>query len=308
MEEEEAEEKKSSKMWKRIFEKRLDAFLAYILSAVGVFLLRQVPTIGTILNRSHLLPLWILIIIGLSMGMIGAFAARFYWAARTIKAQKMASIQISQIEARAKEQTAKLQEEVQRLEKIAKTDQLTRLYNRRELRDRVEQEIRRSYEKREPLSMIIIDIDNFKQVNETADHLVGNKVLQEFAELLREGVRGNDPAFRYEGDESSDPTFRWGGDEFLILGLNNTSDQARMFAERLRKLVDGYRFAGLGSDYPLTMSAGVAEIRFASGSLDEGRFGVMIEDCEQRALWALKEAKQTKNRTVKFESRMRPAH
>ncbi|HXI87625.1 MAG TPA: PleD family two-component system response regulator, partial [Parvularculaceae bacterium] len=106
---------------------------------------------------------------------------------------------------------------------MAVTDQLTGLYNRRYLASHLSAMFDRAFWTGRPLSVMILDIDHFKAVNDTYGHDVGDKVIQDFAERIRSSVRGIDLACRY------------GGEEFLIAMPDTEKDFARVVAERLRQ-------------------------------------------------------------------------
>lgn len=142
--------------------------------------------------------------------------------------------------------TAELRLQNEILEKMAITDPLTEIYNRRYFFDLAERELARSRRYGHPLSVVIIDLDNFKNLNDTFGHLVGDQVLIDFSNLCLENLRGADILARY------------GGDEFIILMPEADCEAAKKTAERLRNLVEEIIWvegqAGKGS---MTISLGV---------------------------------------------------
>lgn len=136
-------------------------------------------------------------------------------------------------------------EAFQALERIAVTDPLTGLANRRGGEQNITSELSRAKRQRTPLSCILLDIDRFKDVNDTYGHQAGDHVLREISGLLRRTVR------------AYDILVRWGGEEFLIVLPGVDLDQARRLAERLRHAVELLETNGIG---PVTISAGVATI------------------------------------------------
>lgn len=112
-----------------------------------------------------------------------------------------------------------------RLEQQALTDPLTGLGNRRALEDQAAMEIARAERSGAPLSLVAIDLDHFKRINDTYGHDVGDLVLQAFAELARELLRDGDVLCRI------------GGEEFAILLPNTCKEQAMQVAERLRRAI-----------------------------------------------------------------------
>ncbi len=131
-----------------------------------------------------------------------------------------------------------------RFETMAVTDKLTKLYNRYKFYTIAEQEIQRSKRYGRPFSLITLDIDRFKQINDTYGHDIGDVVLQEIAKLLRKNLH------KYEY------AFRWGGEEFIILAPEKDAKNAMKLAEKIRKLIENHRFKGVEK---VTVSLGVAQ-------------------------------------------------
>ncbi|MBP9806294.1 MAG: diguanylate cyclase [Candidatus Accumulibacter sp.] len=145
---------------------------------------------------------------------------------------------------RLEQANLELQQTVIDLKQAAGTDKLTGTWNRRRLEECVHYEMDRRNRYGHPLSMLIIDIDFFKVVNDQNGHATGDQVLQTLATLLRGRLRG------------SDTLARWGGEEFVVLCPNSRRSNAAMLAERLRKDVATAMFPVVGL---LTVSIGVAE-------------------------------------------------
>ena len=123
-------------------------------------------------------------------------------------------------------QNAQLHSEVQQ---IAITDVLTGLYNRRGFEELGQREVHRSLRTSAPLSMLLVDVDFLKQVNDEYGHSAGDKVIQEVAECCRSTFRQIDLVSRY------------GGDEFAILLPDTPIDHAREAAERLRRTIEKHQ-------------------------------------------------------------------
>jgi two-component system, cell cycle response regulator len=152
------------------------------------------------------------------------------------------------LEAKVAERTRELAEANTRLEQLTLTDDVTGLFNQRFLFARLEEEFRRARRHEEDLSVMMIDIDHFKNVNDTHDHLYGSRVLKRLGELLREGVRSIDHVVRY------------GGDEFCILLPSTRLSDAVTVAERIRSRIEA---ANVGEDAELcrvTISVGMAAL------------------------------------------------
>jgi two-component system, cell cycle response regulator len=134
-----------------------------------------------------------------------------------------------------------------RLEALATTDPLTRLLNRRALLERLSSEVDRAKRYQSTLTLLLLDVDHFKLINDTAGHLVGDGVLREIGGLIEGSVRTVDIAARY------------GGEEFVIILPETSTEGGVAFAERFRETIERYPFAASGSDtLHLTASIGVA--------------------------------------------------
>ena len=131
-----------------------------------------------------------------------------------------------------------------RLSHMATTDELTNLYNRREIEHRIVEAIAAAREAGEPVSLVMLDIDHFKNVNDTYGHDVGDQVLRNVSAILRNATR----------QEVGYCAGRWGGEEFFVLLPDTDVAQAEDFAERVRKTVESFDFKKLRR---LTASFGV---------------------------------------------------
>lgn len=120
------------------------------------------------------------------------------------------------------ERTAELKEANATISRLAATDELTGLSNRRSFNEQLAAALSAAHRHDYPLSLIMIDLDHFKRVNDTFGHNAGDKVLRAFAELLREMIRTEDVAAR------------WGGEEFIIILPHTTCEAAAALAERIR--------------------------------------------------------------------------
>jgi polar amino acid transport system substrate-binding protein len=116
--------------------------------------------------------------------------------------------------------------------------------NRRFLDERLQEELLRARRSSQSFSIILVDVDYFKQVNDRYGHTAGDKVLQEFAELLRRNLR------------TSDFVARFGGEEFMLILPDTTLEGAASFAERLRQNIQQTEFHALPER--MTASFGVA--------------------------------------------------
>jgi len=129
------------------------------------------------------------------------------------------------------------------LQRLSSKDTLTGLYNRFKLEEAFEYEQKQSNRYKTDLSIIMIDLDDFKSVNDTYGHNIGDIFLKEIAEILKTSFR------------DVDTVGRWGGEEFLILLPKTTLEDSKKIAEEVRKKIELYKFAEIGNK---TASFGVA--------------------------------------------------
>jgi two-component system, cell cycle response regulator len=146
---------------------------------------------------------------------------------------------------RTKDLRDQLRRRNEELERLATTDMLTDLENRRSIQRRLEQAISRSARHGTPLSIVLIDIDHFKQVNDRHGHQAGDEVLREVAARLRTRLRREDSCGR------------WGGEEFLLVLQDTDGEAATVVAEDLRGRIADQPVGS--AELPVTISLGVAE-------------------------------------------------
>ena len=137
----------------------------------------------------------------------------------------------------------KLRQAADEITRLASIDPLTGLFNRRYFDARLEAELQRARRNGEPLALLMVDIDNFKRINDDHGHVVGDRLLRCVAERLRRGVRIFDVCARY------------GGDEFAILMPSSNVDTATLVADRIRASIGGHCAHGSSG---VTVSIGVA--------------------------------------------------
>jgi diguanylate cyclase (GGDEF)-like protein len=154
-----------------------------------------------------------------------------------------------QVEEALAEQNRRLQEMNQELDRLASTDALTGLYNRRHLMERLTQELDRSVRYGNSLSMLLLDLDHFKEVNDTHGHLVGDAVLKRAGEIIAECARTTDLPGRY------------GGEEFALVLPQTERTGALELAERLRVCLGNVAHHDTtGNPFHVTCSIGVASV------------------------------------------------
>lgn len=177
------------------------------------------------------------------------------------------------LEKLVKEKTKKLEIALEKNHKLAITDHLTGLNNRVEIEKSLQKELNRATRYNSYFSLMIIDIDYFKKVNDTYGHLTGDNILVSFANILLTDTR------------NTDIVGRWGGEEFLIICPETNSFQAKLLSEKLRKAISEFCFDTIKS---LTSSFGVTS--FENGDT--------IDKIISRADKALYQAKDQGRNTV----------
>ena len=174
-------------------------------------------------------------------------------------------------------ENAHLQQETQ---KLAISDELTALFNRRGLMDLGRREIDRARRFNHSLSAAIMDLDNFKSINDTYGHIAGDQMLNQVADCCRSGFREIDIIARY------------GGDEIVVLLIENNLDQAYQIANRFRESIASRVFKTDAGNLSTTISIGVAELSKDMDNLTE------LIDTADRALYMAKEAGRNRIMTV----------
>jgi diguanylate cyclase (GGDEF)-like protein len=178
-------------------------------------------------------------------------------------------------------QREKLLKEAQMLEQLANTDSLTGLHNRRQILNLAEFEFQRSQRFKHPLTLLILDLDDLKQINDNHGHLVGDQALQVVAENSKKQIRNEDSIGRF------------GGDEFVILLIETTLKDGRVVAERIRHSIGDLLINTQDGSLNITISIGIATSNGKSSNLT---------DLLNQADTALRKAKKAgKNQVVAAE-------
>src|SRR5882762_3142865 len=147
---------------------------------------------------------------------------------------------------------------LKRAEALSVTDDLTSLYNSRYLNLVLRRETKRASRNGRPLSLLFIDLDGFKSINDTHGHLFGSRALVEAAAVIRQSAR------------ETDVVARFGGDEFALILPDTGGEGAFAVGERIRERIAAHRFlVGDGLDIHLTVSVGVATLPDAAASVEE---------------------------------------
>ena len=137
---------------------------------------------------------------------------------------------------------------MEKLQKLAITDGLTKLYNSRSFYTQLELEVDRFNRYKHPLALLLLDIDNFKEYNDTYGHLEGDKVLVRFSQIIKSCLRANDSAYRY------------GGEEFTVILPETNGDEAKTVAQRIRASLEAEKYKPVpGKVARITISIGVTQ-------------------------------------------------
>lgn len=167
-------------------------------------------------------------------------------------------------------QKVKLESLASVLENQSMTDDVTGLYNHRHLMEEIEKEVERSKRHHHVLSGMMVDVDGFKEINDSYGHLTGDYVLREAAFVLNESIRKIDIIGRY------------GGDEFVIILPEASLDAAETVSERILQNVRQHRFMTKRDHISLTVSVGLFHFEDAS-DLSKTQFIEKIDDAMFRA-------------------------
>ena len=202
------------------------ALLAAIVMDIGIGIIH--------VKQLELMPLLLLQALFLSMIILAGFNAYL-----TEYNQRMLFLE----NLYAQEMEEQVQAQMEELKKLSVTDKLTGLYNRVKLEKELLRLMSEFQRYKTPCSVILIDIDHFKAINDKYGHLEGDNVLVKVAKILQNNTR------------KTDIVGRWGGEEFLILASNTTLDHAAVLAEKLRHTIEEASFGAVGHK---TISVGVS--------------------------------------------------
>jgi diguanylate cyclase (GGDEF)-like protein len=165
----------------------------------------------------------------------------------------------------------KYDETFQRLmQESALRDGLTQAYNKRYFNERIASEVRFARRHNEPLSLLLMDLDRFKQINDNHGHLAGDHVLRAFSAAIHRSIRNEDVFARY------------GGEEFAVISRAISLDDTFRFAERLRSVIEKLQLEFQGYRILLTVSIGIA----AMPALDTTDPAVLVDAADRALYWA----------------------
>jgi diguanylate cyclase (GGDEF)-like protein len=163
------------------------------------------------------------------------------------------SVYSTSMRKRLQESRRKLAASMEQIQELVSYDELTKTFNRRSMMARLEQERSGAERSGAPFSVAMLDLDRFKQVNDTCGHAAGDAVLKAFVRIVHATMRDTDVLCRY------------GGEEFLMLLTDTALDAAAVPLERVRAAVAAHDWSAVAPGIALTVSAGVAGWRKGEG-------------------------------------------
>lgn len=175
------------------------------------------------------------------------------------------------------------------LEQMAITDSLTQVYNKGYILKRLDTELTRTIRYKEKISVIMLDIDYFKKINDVYGHIAGDAILKKLSDKLTESVRDVDIVGRY------------GGEEFVIVCPNTSMSGATILAERIRENVQNTLFQAGGTDIRITVSLGLSSLSSQTDASDDFSSVKLLEEADL-ALYKAKSA--GRNRVALFSKEL----
>ena len=169
-------------------------------------------------------------------------------------------LELKRSKERAEGLAVELQQANEKLRELATKDGLTGLYNHRYFQEAMDNEIGRSVRYKKPLTLLLLDIDRFKRVNDAYGHPAGDKVLETVSDLMRQAVRESDLVARY------------GGEEFSILLPETNLSGGTILAERLRRAIESTEISADGHMLKVTISIGITTYNLAAGHGGKAKF------------------------------------
>lgn len=169
-------------------------------------------------------------------------------------------LELKQAKQNAEQLAIDLKQANDRLRQLAFRDELTGLYNQRYLQQVIESELQRSIHHKHPLSLLLIDIDYFKKVNDTFGHIVGDHVLKNVSQIMAKLVRQSDMVARY------------GGEEFAIVMPETGKDRGMLLAQRVRRGIEQHQISNNGQFISVTVSIGLVSTDMANVEIAKETF------------------------------------
>lgn len=184
-------------------------------------------------------------IVGFLLGLLPGIMAARYWQKKLLQRSKALERNLQQQALELQITLTELTEKNAQLLKQSQIDSLSGLFNRAHFDQRLQAEIRRSQREQRPLSLLLLDVDHFKHINDQLGHQAGDAAISQLASLLQHCLK-----------RSSDQAFRYGGEEFALLLPNTNLQGALELAEHIRSYVASQPLVLANQSRQLTLSIG----------------------------------------------------
>lgn len=178
-------------------------------------------------------------------------AFSFLLTATIVPMLSLLALRLNRLRTRLRDQRDELTRALQKIQDMASTDELTGLFNRRRMMSEFNRQLKLSKRSGWPLSVALLDLDHFKQVNDGHGHAVGDDALRVFSQCLRQAMR------------ETDSVARWGGEEFLLLMPDTSAETAEQALERVRQFMASLQVSVHAPGLRLTFSAGLTQSKGA---------------------------------------------
>ena len=175
-------------------------------------------------------------------------------------------LETSKLESYAKHMYIKLKDNNRLLENMVSKDYLTDMYNHRSFYSFLKDVVVLSKQKQIPFCLSILDLDNFKRVNDTYGHLAGDYILKEISAIIHNNLRENDIAARY------------GGEEFAIIFPKTTLSTSKVICEQIRSEIEDSTFIHDNNDIKITISGGLGEAIISGEDLEQYNFVNFVDE------------------------------
>jgi diguanylate cyclase (GGDEF)-like protein len=222
-------------------------------SSIGIWIITRIPLTG-VYETLAVLGAYVI------SNIYGVFLSR--QTNKTRRQQFLLILQESELRTNLADRAAELEEAQEELELLAMTDPLTGINNRRFFMELISEEVERSKRYRHPFSLLALDIDNFKEINDTYGHDVGDEVLRSFTQQCQIKLRGTDKLARL------------GGDEFIALLVQTDQNEAEIIAERLRESIEEMGVQVKTEEINISVSIGMVSSEDGLTSVEELLRGV----------------------------------
>jgi diguanylate cyclase (GGDEF)-like protein len=246
-------------------------YAGVIVSLIGVYIFSQLRFVHATISGTTLVLVYEIVAVSKSTPADVLISNTFFLVCVNFMGM-LASYTVERYRRHVFVQRSQLTELTRDLQKLSTLDPLTGLLNRRQMSQHLQDEVDRYHEDGTPAAAMLIDLDDFKAVNDRFGHLAGDELLRRTARAISATVR------------KGDLTFRYGGDEFFVLLPDTTLEDARKLAHRMVDRLQRFGTASAGFDDAPRLSVGVAALEHATTTADE------VLSAADRALYEAKQA------------------